>query len=116
MKDNVLEVRHLDYNTKLTFEEAKKRLEEVENAFKRIKQKYLNPEISAEDLKILTDCVGVLLPFGINPVVQREISNSKDISGTLHSKSALLNQDILLFLAKFKNSGVTAFKGNPFGL
>ena len=121
MKDDRLEIQPLDYDTELTFEEAKKRLEEVESALSLVKRKYsgflsrMKTEISEDDTKMLSDCIGVLLPLGMNSVVQQEIINSENLSETLHAKSALLNQDIMLFLARFKNSGVKVIKGSPFG-
>jgi hypothetical protein len=109
-------VRPLDYNTGLTLPEAEERYIEVLNAFNEIKAHYSGffrrfiRNISKEDEKTLTDCVGVLLPLSLEHSVQSEVTQAQSIEGTLPSKIAQLSMQIMMYAAKFRNTEPTVLK------
>jgi len=64
-----------------------------------------------EDKGILGECTGVLLPLGLQKVVQDQ-TKGMDYRRTLHNQSAELSQQIFLYLSKFKNTGVEILYGD----
>ena len=115
--ENRPQLRPLDYETTLTIEEARERYSEVEAAFKKIQTRYSGilgsrrKVIVEEDLTAITDCIGVLLPLGINPSVQGEIRQADNIENTIFAKAAQLQQGIMLFASRFENSGIQVIQG-----
>lgn len=111
------ELRPLDYETTLTIEEARQRYIEVETAFQQVEKKYsgilsrLRSTIAGDDMTILSNCIGVLLPLSMKPSVQEEIRQKVEIEDTLWTKAGQLQARILLFASTFKNSGVKRIEG-----
>lgn len=106
-------VTPLDYETVLSLEEARYRLEEVEKVVKEVKKKYsgwlsrFKKTIADEDNKLLADCLGVILPLSHQKCVQDEIGTGEFVD-TVFARCSDLQMEIMYFLAKFKNTGVTA--------
>ena len=108
-------IRPLDYETELTLEQAQERFQEILDAFEKIKKGYpgfpgrLRRKISDEDNKTLGDCIGVLLPLSMKAAVQQQLVSGEEYP--LWMQIGRLQQDIMLFLARFKNSGVKVIQG-----
>jgi len=103
-------VRPLEYGTGIGLDEATERLGEIETAFEGVRARYsgfvgffrgLSGKIDQADKRTLVDCIGVLLPLGLEPAVQAEVGDS-----SVFQRSADLNEEILLYLAGFKNTDV----------
>lgn len=115
--ENRPQVRPLDHETTLTIEQVRERYSEVETAFKKIEKRYSGifggrkRVIAEDDLITITNCLGVLLPLGMNPSVQGEIRQADNIEGTVFTKTGQLQQDIMLFATRFENSGVKLIQG-----
>lgn len=103
-------VKPLSYESGLTFEEALVKYNEILGEFKTVKSVYSLDDnvMSEEHQSVLTDCVGVLLPLGLEECVQNEFFAKRDDS--LLYKIGELNQDILMYLAKFSNTGVSVIR------
>ncbi len=111
-------VRPLDYNTVLTIEEALERFEEVSAVFSWVKEKYSGAlssrkkNIKSDHNSMLSSCIGVLLPLAMAQSVQDEILGGKVERGkALFDRIGQMQQDIMLFTSRFKNSGVTLLEG-----
>jgi hypothetical protein len=100
-------VRPLEYGSNIAYGEAVERFSEVQREFERIKGKYsgffsrFRSEIAPEDLRSLTDCVGVLLPLGLEKCIQDASS------GPSPTQIGEMTEQIIAYAAKFRNSGVT---------
>ena len=111
-------VRPLQYHLGLSLEEAKERFEEVRGEFKRVKSQYsglfgrFKRNMSEKDKGLLTDCVGVLLPLGLESSVQSQEKQTPNIEDTLNYQITQLNYQIMEYLSNFKNTGVTSLKGS----
>lgn len=111
-------IRPLEYNSGLSLEEAKERYKEVRCEFEKVKSNYsglikkLKRNIDEADNKTLADCIGVLLPLGMEDSVQNQIMQAKSMEDTLHYQIGQLNWQIMDYLADFKNTGVTRLKGD----
>jgi hypothetical protein len=110
--------RELSYDDVLTIEEARERFSEVKNAVDKIKESYSGPlsrfkkNIKGEDMEVLEEGMGVLLPLSLQKSVQEElVKMSDETEGALFYLSSSLQQDILIFAAKFKNPGITLVRG-----
>mgnify|MGYP001609021711 CR=1 FL=1 len=106
-------VRDLQYTSGISLEEATKRIEEVIDEFQKVKKHYtglrgLVPLISKKDRKVLQDCIGVLLPLGLERCVQEEARNNPTYQSLIHKEITETNYHILFYLARFKNTGIKA--------
>ncbi len=111
-------VRELKYNSKLSLDEAEERYKEVRDEFERVKSHYsglfsrFKKNLRQEDDKILTDCIGVLLPLGVETLVQKQLLQAESKEETLWNKVSLLQYEIMNYLANFKNTGVKRLQGS----
>lgn len=115
MKEKKLEP--LDYSAALPLEKVSMRYYEITSIFAEVKAKYpeSNPniisrkeKIKRKDLKLLEECIGVILPLSTMPVLREELIENKPDSdkGTLSEQISRTNLEILMYLSEFKNSNV----------
>ncbi len=113
----------LDYDDKISLDEAYWLYREVEREFGIVKGHYLGisqgvkervgtAQMQEEDKGTLVECIGVLLPLGMNPVVQQEIREKRTFEGTLHAQSTDLLMRIGMYMGRFNNTGVTVLRGS----
>lgn len=105
------------YNDNLSLETVRRRYGEVCETYDRVKRNYrgiirgLRKNMRPEDIEDITECIGVLMPLSMQPSVHSEAE--------LHSPNGLMRKitettfDILLFMTRFKNSGVTRVVSHP---
>ncbi len=117
-------VQHLEYNVGLTLQQAGEKIKEVVDAFYEVRSHYANAQpdprilgifrrkMSREDQKTLSDCLGVLLPLGLEECVQKEIVASREVRATIHYQAGMLFSQIGSYLAKFRNTGVKELNGD----
>lgn len=111
-------VRPLEYNSGLNLQEAEKRYSEVRDEFEKVKSHYsglfgrFKRNLREVDSKTLADCIGVLLPLGMEVSVQDQIKQAQSIEDTLHNQIGQLNFEIMDYLASFKNTGITRVRGS----
>lgn len=109
-------VRSLDYDSELTLEEANERLKEVKEVFENVKGNYsgrlsiFKRNMKSEDIKILAECSGVLLPLTHKESVQKEVREAESLEGTVLYVAGRLHQEILHYMMRFKNTGVKILK------
>jgi len=109
-------VRPLEYHSNLSLEEAEKRYEEIIQEFETVKGHYaglfsrFKRKMSEGDKKTLGECVGVLLPLNHEASVQQEIVGKEPQKEALFYKLGRLEQDIMMYAARFKNTGIKVFK------
>lgn len=103
-------VRHLSLN------QVSQRLAMLAIDYEAIKKNYTGPfgwfrrNLKPEDLQALGQAIGDLLHLSLNDEVQRQIQGvdpEADNSSLPFYRISSLNTDILLFMGKFENSGVT---------
>src|SRR3989338_492516 len=105
-------VTPLKYDAGLNVQEVEGRLREVRYEFQRVKLQYsglsgrFKQNLRPEDNTTLVECVGVLLPLGMEQSVQDQARAAQDITSTLHYQIGELNVQILDYAANFENSGV----------
>jgi len=106
-------VRPLEYNSNLNYQEVEERYKEVVEAFEKVKEKYQERrgEMEQEDLKTLTDCLGVVFPLGNEDIVQNEVFEKGLVEDTMFMKLQYMLHDLPLYLSEFSNGGVTIVKG-----
>jgi len=96
----------------LSLERAEEKYKEVRDKFERVKSHYsgllsiFGKDIKESDYRSLTDCIGVLLPLGMENLVQRQTRQTEKYQETLHYKIWELHRQVLEYLADFRNSGV----------
>lgn len=114
-------LRPLDYGSGLRLPDAEERLTEATIEFNRVKSHYQIKQghaenLAPEDKKTLSDCLGVVLPLGLEAAVQEEakaaLATGKRLEGTLHQRTAELAYQITDYLANFENTGVRRIEGN----
>jgi hypothetical protein len=99
----------------LPLEEIQEHLEGLSGTFDDIRGHYSGPigrhrkKIKDEDMDALMDAFGDLLPMSLNTAVQQEFGEGKDPEDLAHTRIIGLTQDVLLFAARFENTGITAF-------
>ncbi|HUB94215.1 MAG TPA: hypothetical protein VMB52_06965 [Verrucomicrobiae bacterium] len=105
--------------------EVEERLSALEVEFGGVVASYAGPlskfrrTLRPNDLAALNEAIGDLLPLGLNGEVQRQILASDpqaDTSGLAFSRITTLSHDVMLFMAKFENTGVTVYYGDPLEL
>lgn len=103
----------------LSLDEVNKRLDTLIYEFGETVGHYSGPlsrfrrELKPEDLETLTEAMGDLLPFGLNDEVQRQVLTADpeaDNSGLAFYRIGSLTENIMLFMARFENTGVTLVK------
>jgi hypothetical protein len=107
-------IQPLEYTANLTLPEAEQRFKEVEDAFNTVKSNYTGlrkyrRNIKQSDNETLCDCIGVLLPLMNQKSVMAQALEEKD--DLILYKAANLTNDIGIYLARFKNTGVSIIKG-----
>jgi predicted transcriptional regulator len=106
-------VRPLEYNSGLNLQEAEERYREVRDEFDKVKSHYsgllgrFKRNLREEDKKTLTDCIGVLLPLGMEASVQDQVRQVQSIEDASHYQIGQLSIEIMDYLANFKNTEVT---------
>ena len=111
-------VQPLPYNAGLNLQDAEEKYREVHAEFERVKSHYsgffgkFKRNLRGEDNKTLVDCMGVLLPLGLEAAVQDQVREAQAIKDTLHYRLGELTWHIVDYLANFKNTGVTRVQGN----
>lgn len=105
-------VRPLQYNAGLDLQEAEERYGEISDAFKKVESHYSRPFgiIREEDSTTLVDCIGVLLPLGLEASVQDQIRKAQNFEDTLLHRIEQLNWQIMDYLANFENTEVTRWQ------
>jgi len=110
----------LEYTAELSLEQAEERYRKVEAEFTKFKGNYFGlinkfkKRMKEEDIRILAECSGVLLPLQLQSSVQTQVCK---VYGEKHEEEALLNRigsletQILAYLARFKNTGVSIVTG-----
>jgi hypothetical protein len=108
-------IKPLEYDSNLEFAEAEERLHAVDDEFKKVKSRYsgifsiFRVNMKEEDKKTLSDCIGVLLPLGLEKAVQAQVSRATSVKETLHYRIGNLSRDIMEYLVNFKNTGVKKY-------
>ena len=98
-------VRTFEYGSGINLSEAQERYVEVLDEFKKVKSYYsglrgiFKRNLKPEDNKTLTDCLGVLLPLGLEACVQEQILQGERIENTIHYQAGQLSIEILHFAA-----------------
>lgn len=111
-------VTPLEYGAGLNLQQAEERLKEVRTAFEEVQARYsarfgrFKLNMCEDDKTTLTDCVGVLLPLGLENCIQEQIIAAPENEESLFSKIGDLNTQILFYLADFKNTGVKRAYGS----
>lgn len=113
-------IKPLDYETVLSLKEVKERFNEITSAFKEVRGNYpeydpnqmyeiMKDKISQEDCELLNECIGVLLPLGMQSEVQKELAqcSSENYEETMFAQIGKMQADIMMYLAEFNNSSVT---------
>ena len=104
----------------LSLAEAEERLSSLEIEYGAVIAKYTGPiskfrrNLRDGDMAILNEAIGDLLPLGLNNEVQGQMlaaDPQADNSGLAFNRVSALTYDIMLFMAKFDNTGVTAYYG-----
>jgi hypothetical protein len=109
-------VRPLAYDAGLTFEEAVQRYTEVSDEFARVRAHYsgllsrYKKTMRVSDRKALGDCTGVLFPLSVEDSVQKESLEEKPIEEKLLYKITKMQEEILVYASRFKNTGVKMFE------
>jgi hypothetical protein len=110
-------IRPLECNARLSFQEVEEKYSKVRDEFEKVKSHYswlsrrFKGNLREEDNKILADCVEVLLPLGVENSIRGQILQVRNIKDTLFYQIGQLNVQIMNYLAKFKNTGVTRLQG-----
>ena len=114
-------VKKLDYNSGLSLDEAQQRYTEIAQEFQAVKGHYeslfrnenflnrLRRRMSKDDKKTLSDCIGVLLPLSHEASVQQEVVGEEPTKDALFYKLQRLEQDILTYASRFRNTGIKSF-------
>ncbi len=111
-------VRPLEYSTGLNLHEAEERYKEVRDEFEKVKFHYsglfgrFKKNLKSDDNKTLCDCIGVLLPLGLESSVQEQLLQPQPREETVWYKAGQLQCQIMDYLANFKNTGVKRFQGS----
>jgi len=109
-------VRPLKYHSDLSLEESEQRYREIIQEFETVKGHYaglfsrFKRKMSEDDKKTLADCIGVLLPLSHEASIQQEVVGKEPKKEALFYKLGQLEQDIMIYAARFKNTGVKVFK------
>lgn len=109
-------VRPLKYHSDLSLGEAEQRYGELIQEFETVKGHYtglfsrFKRKISEGDKKTLGECIGVLLPLSHEASVQQEVVGKEPQKNALFYKLGRLEQDIMMYAARFKNTGIKVFK------
>ncbi len=106
----------------MPIEEVRTYLDSIGQSFEDVKKHYTGPlgrfrkNIRDEDMSTLTGHIGDLLPMGMSEAVQAEIRgyNHEDPLGLTFNRIGQLSSDIMVFAAKFENSGITVYEGGGF--
>ena len=110
-------IKPLEYETGLSLEEAEERLREIRQEFADVKGKYSGlitrfyKKIAPEDIKTLSNCVGVLLPLQHEQCVQGQVSKSVSLEESLMGRLVETQEQIMIYLTRFENSGAKAYPG-----
>ncbi len=109
-------VRPLGYTVQITLPEAEEKLEEVRKEIGSVKRKYsglftqLKKTMHTKDQKTLADCIGVVLPLLSQQAIQEQFSQAQKIEDTVWYQASQLQSEILKYLSRFKNTGITTFQ------
>jgi hypothetical protein len=110
-----------EYFRGLTLEQIKAHLDELTEGFGEVKKHYTGPlgrrrtEIREEDMGKILGAFGDFLPMTTNPDVQQEaveafgIETERPEDLTINRITGL-TQEVMLFAAGFKNSGIKAMR------
>ena len=105
----------------LTLTEAEEHLSVIEIALGAVVADYAGPvsrfrrNLRPEDMDILNEAIGDLLPLSLNGEVQGQIlaaDPQADNSGLAFHRITALTNDVLLFMAKFENTGIMVYYGD----
>ena len=100
----------------LSLGEVNGRLDALTGEFEGIVGHYTGPisrfrrNLRPEDMGALNEAMGDLLPLGFNNEVQSQVlaaDPQADNSGLAFCRIGSLNEGIMLFMARFENSGIT---------
>src|SRR3989338_6980646 len=100
------------FNLELSLQDSLHKYQIVKSMFKEIKSHYFGisgffkRNMSEDDKGVLFKGVGTLLSLNIERSVKEEIKTKHNFEETLFYKINLLNNDIMEYTERFKNSGV----------
>ena len=108
-----------EYFRNLPMEAIQERLAELNTTFEQVQSHYtgfigrFRKNMRGEDQGTLVNCVGDLLPMSHNRSVQEEIMAATEQRDDLaFHRIARLQWDIMMFMGKFENTGVTIIEGS----
>lgn len=107
----------LEKGTELTLKESEDRFKEIESAFEWIQGKYsgffgsFKRNIKDEHGELLSSCFGALFALVTMKSVKDEYLNGEVATeDILSDKISIMQQNFLIFAAKFKNTGLLLVK------
>lgn len=106
----------LEHKAGLNYNQCVERVNKVREEFGEVKQRYsgfwrkFRRRINKADQTTLVNCVGVLLPLGLEESVQQEVIEMGPKEQTLFYQIGRLGQEIMSYLASFRNTGVKEYR------
>lgn len=101
-----------EYDIKLTRQQVEGEIQDSLIGLSQVKRRYpplyhfFVREMNQGDIKTVESHFGNILPLSFQEYVQRELLESKDKYSTLFYQLSCIQEDSLLLLAKFKNTGI----------
>lgn len=116
-------VPKIEHGQDMTFAEAQKAFQEIQEAVHGVQAKYsgffsrFRRNMDAQDIEVMGECISSLLTLSSNPCLrqdaQSQVQGIEDLDDyrrkadeTLYSRVPVFLTDISFYLSRFKNTGV----------